>query len=149
MVVEMTAIGAVESVVEVVPPVSLSTRAPHHGRYADHSRTYDAAAGPGDHADPPGELCQRLAQRLAEPADVLHRLRVVDRKAAADVEGVERAELRPATGRHELGARLDRLDVLGRVRCLRSDMERQSAHRDAELGRMPCQLEHILRIAAE
>src|SRR6185503_17681978 len=112
-------------------------------------RTYDVAAGLGDHTHPPRELRQRLAQWLAEAADVLHRLRVVDGEAAADVEGVERSELRLSTCRHQLGTRLDRLDVLCRVRRLRSHVERQPAHGDAELRRMPGQLERILRIAAE
>ena len=54
---------------------------------------------------------------------------VVDRKSAADVERVERAEpLAPRRG-EQPGAGLDRLDVLVRVRRLRADVKGQSAHR--------------------
>ena len=94
----------------------------------------DVAAGLGDHAHARGQLRQRRAQRRAEAADVLHRLRVVDGKAAADVERVERAEPLAARRGQQPRARLDGLDVLGGIGGLRADVEGQPAHVDAELA---------------
>ena len=82
------------------------------------------------------QLGERRAQRRTEAADVLHRLRVVDRKAAADVERVEaRRASRARAAAMQLRAGLERLDVLGGIRGLRADVERQPAHLDAQVGR--------------
>ena len=44
---------------------------------------------------------------------------------------------------------MNRLDVLGRIGRLRSDVKRQSTHLDADVGGEPRQAQQVLRIAAE
>ena len=109
----------------------------------------DVAARLGDDAHARRQLGERGAQRRAEAADVLHRLRVVDREAAADVERVEAAELLAPRRRQQLRAGLERLDVLGGIADLRADVERQPAHLDAQVGRQARQRQQVLRVAAE
>src|SRR5581483_5407921 len=96
VIVELAAVGAVETIIEVVPPVSLAPGAAHHRGEADGRGADDVATRLSDDADPLGQPGQSRAQRCAEAADVLHGLGVIDGKAPADVESVERSELLPA-----------------------------------------------------
>ena len=95
------------------------------------------------------KLRQRRADRRAEAADVGDLLRVLDGKAAADIERVEHAELLAPGRGDELAAGLDGLDVFAGVTRLRTDVERQPANRDRELARQPRELEQVFRIATE
>ncbi len=109
----------------------------------------DVAAGLGDDLHAARQLRQGGAQRRAEAADVLHRLGIVDGKAAADVERVAGPEPLTARRRQEFRARLRGLDMLGGIGGLRAGVEGQPAHADAELGRQPRQRQHVLGVAAE
>ena len=70
--------------------------------------------GPEDVARP----CECRAQRRTEAADVLHGLRIVDGEPATDVESIERPQLLPARGGHQLRTGLQGLHVLGGVHRL-------------------------------
>ena len=107
MVEQLAAVGAVQAVVQVVPPVALAPRAPHDARHADGRRSGDEAPGLGDHADALGQLRQRCARSARRSAPMSrHRLVVVDREAAADVQRVEDAELLAPRRGDQPGARL-------------------------------------------
>src|SRR5256885_1729241 len=79
MVIELPAVRPIESIVEVVPPVSLALGAPHYARDTDRRGPDDVAARLCDHAYSFRQFRERRPDRGAEPADVLHRLGVVDR----------------------------------------------------------------------
>ena len=88
VIIELAAVGAVQAVVQVVPPVPLALRAAHDARDADGGGTGDEAPGLGDHAHAPGSFASAGADRRAE-ARMSHRvLQIVDREAAADIEGI-------------------------------------------------------------
>ncbi len=149
MVVELAAVGAVESVVEVVPPVTFAARATHDRGDTDRRRSDDVSARLRDDADSLRDLAQRGPERRAEPRDVLNRLRVVDREPPTDIERIEGAELFLPGRRHQLRAGMNRLDMLRRVHCLRADMKRQAANFDADLRGHSREPQQILRIATE
>ena len=120
--------------------MTLALRAPHDGGDADGRRSDDEAAGLGDDAH---------ALRQASPARdgsarrsclmSSARVRVVDRKAAADVERVAGAEPLAPRGGQQLRAGLDRLDVLEPRRRPASRRGTKSPHVDAQCGGQPRQ----------
>ena len=67
---QLAAVGAVQAVVEVVPPMAFALRAAHDRGDADRGRPDDVAAGLGDDAHALRQLGQRRADRRAEAADV-------------------------------------------------------------------------------
>ena len=115
----------------------------------DRGRRGDEPARLGDHAHVRRQLRQRRADRRAELVDRHDGLVVGHRETAADVEHVERRQAGQQRLGDEVRAGLDRLDVLGRIGRLRTDVERQAAHAHAQPARRLDQAEHRARLAAE
>ncbi len=70
-----------------------------------------------------GSLTECGADGRAEFADIHGVLQVVDRKAAADIERIERAEPLAARAGEQPRARRDRLHVLERIGSLGADVK--------------------------
>jgi hypothetical protein len=149
VIVELPAVGAIDAVVEVIPPASVAHRPPHHGRQRDARGPADEAPGFGDHAHALRQPGERRADRPAEPLDGRGGFQVVDRESAADVERVERAE--PAGGSRvdETRAGPDRLHVHVGPRDLRTHVEREAGDADARPRRQRDEIERRRRVAAE
>ena len=94
------------------------------------------------------KACEGCANRRAELLDGHRGLRVIHRKAAADVQD---AEILPALRRraHQIPAHADGLRIHVRPRRLRTDVKRQSIDLQAQLARKFQQAGDRLRFAAE
>ena len=129
--------------------MALALRAAHDGGDADRRRAGQVAARFGDHAHALGQPGKRVADGRAVAADVGRGFGIVDRKAAADIECIAGTEPLAARRGQESGADFDGLDMLGGIRGLRTDVERDALHLDALPGGQPRQLQRVLRVATE
>jgi|GEM_PF-4602784 len=103
----------------------------------------------GDDAHVLRQTRERFADRRAELVDRHDLVVVRHRKTAADVEHVERRQAGEQRLGHQIRARTNRFDILGRIARLRAHVEGQAAHADAEAARELDQPEHGARLAAE
>ena len=123
MVIQLAAVGAVQPVVEVVPPAALAPCAPHDRSDANSRRTYDETPGLCNDAHALWQSRESRANRGAE-APYLRRLASVgDWKSSADIERVESSQALTPSGSEQERTRRNRLDVLARVCRLGADVE--------------------------
>src|SRR5882672_11851726 len=125
---------AIDAIVQVVPPATLSLCPAHDGRISHRCGSDDEATGLGDDAHLAWNSLESLVDRPAEGLDLRHRRAVGDRESAADIQDIEGPLPHLFALRHQACAHAYRLYILRGVGRLRSHVKRKTADPHAELA---------------